>query len=151
MTKYTMSPKLKTPSNCGSALVEMSCALCVMLPIVVAILLFSVGTCQTLFAKASLQHCASTAARQLSVAYGRDPDITTSRSAQDVTILDHIRMPPVLCETEQFDDPVFDLESAFNTVKVSVRYPAPGKQNWILSLPFFDAAPLRATATYPLN
>lgn len=149
MSRYRMDNKMT--SIRGAALVEMSCALCVMLPIVITILLFTVGTCQTLFAKASLQHCASTAARQLSVAYGRDPDIKTSRSAQDLAILSHIRMPPVVCETEQFDDPVFDLESAFNTVKVTVRYPAAGKQSWILSFPFLDAAPLRATATYTLH
>lgn len=134
----------------GAALVELSCSLCVLLPVVLSILLFLTGTCQTFFVQASLQSYASIAARNLAVAYGRNPDIALTRAMQDLMVLDQIRMEPVLSQSSQFEDPHFDLTSSHHSVTVRVKYPAPGCSTWIIGTPFTNGQ-VRATASYPLN
>jgi hypothetical protein len=118
MSKRTLTIK----RNQGAVIAEGAAALILLLPLFIAIIFVVTEASYAFFLKSSLMEVAREAARELSIAYGLDPSIADSRSAQDARVFNKIRMPNVVNDSSQFEDPVFDTGAVRPIVSVRVKY-----------------------------
>lgn len=111
-----------TRNKSGVAIVEGAASMAVMLPIVFLCIYVALEVSYMYVLKATLAEGAREAARSLAIAYGRDPDIASSRSSQDSEVFDRVRIANVINASAQFNDPVFNANAEPPTVTVTVRY-----------------------------
>lgn len=106
----------------GVAIAEAAAALCVLLPIAVLIVFVILEASYAYLIKHAMSEAARVGARNLAIAYGTNPAVADSRSLQNAMVFDHIRMPNMVNNSAQFDDPVFDTTSDPAMVKVNIQY-----------------------------
>lgn len=106
----------------GGALAESAAALTVMLPVVVCLAFVILEVSQAYLIKTSLAQGARQAARDLAIAYGKDPLVASNRAMQESQAFDHIRIHNLINDSAQFDDAVFDTAAVPHTVTVKVLY-----------------------------
>ena len=113
---------MKRRTKTGGVLAESAAALVVMLPVIVALTFVILEVSQSYLIKTSLAQGARQAARDLAIAYGKDPTVATSRAMQDSQAFDKIRIYNLINDSAQFENPVFDTSVIPHTVKVRVNY-----------------------------
>ena len=106
----------------AAVLAEAAAAIAIMVPLMMLFIFVVLEMSQAYFLKASLAQGARQAARQLAIAYGRDPSIAQNRSAQASLVLDQIRLNAVINDSQQFDQVTFQTAQIPHTVTVKVRY-----------------------------
>ncbi|MBY0548090.1 MAG: pilus assembly protein [Candidatus Obscuribacterales bacterium] len=111
-----------TRNKSGVAIVEGAASMAVMLPIMFLCIYVALEVSYMYVLKATLAEGAREAARNLAIAYGRDPDIAGDRSSQDSEVFDRVRIANVINDSAQFNDPVFNANAEPPTVTVTVRY-----------------------------
>lgn len=106
----------------GVSIAEAAAALSLLLPLMVCVLYVVLESSYAYLIKTSLTEGARQAGRDLSIAYGQDPSISTDRTLQDVQVFDKIRIAHMINASEQFSDPVWDTSSSPPTVSVTCTY-----------------------------
>ncbi len=109
-------------SKKGAGIAETAASMSLMIPLLILIVFATVETTQAYLIQSSLAQGARRAARNLAIAYGQNPAVASSRSLQDSTVLQYIRIPNFINDNAQFDDPVFDISTNPHTVRVEVHY-----------------------------
>lgn len=113
----------------GAALTELGAALAVGLPLVIAILFIGLECSQYFVIKSNLDVACRQAARQLAIAYGKDPSIAQNNSQDSNTTIANIydgnKIPNFINDRHQFADPQF-VGGTPGTVTVTVSYPIDG-------------------------
>lgn len=110
------------------SLPEFAGALVIGLPILIAILFTALECSQYFVIKTKLEVASRSAARQLSIAYGRDPSVSTNPTKSNpiiAAIYDAALIPSVINDKAQFSDPLF-VTGVPATVTVIVKYPVDG-------------------------
>lgn len=136
-----------TRNKSGVAIVEGAASLAVMLPIMFLCIYVALEVSYLYVLKSTLAEGAREAARDLAIAYGRDPEVANSRSAQNTAVFDRVRINNVINNSLQFDDPVFNPTSEPPTVTVTVRY-TPDQYGLP---PFPNPDPLRLSGSFHLH
>jgi hypothetical protein len=106
----------------GVTIVESAASLSLMLPIVIVLMFVVLEASYAYLIKNAMAEGARQAARDLSIAYGKNPSIATDRTLQNTIVFNHIRMTNMINSSAQFDDPEFDTTSDPPTVSVQVNY-----------------------------
>jgi Flp pilus assembly protein TadG len=106
----------------GISIVEAAASLSLLLPLMIVIVFVILEVSGAYLIKTSLSQGARRAARDLAVAYGQNPAVAGSRSLQNAMVLDNVRIPNMINDSRQFNDPVFDTNTTPHTVQVTVKY-----------------------------
>jgi hypothetical protein len=109
-------------NNSGAAIAESAASLALLLPLAILLIFVVAEVSYAYLIKSSLSQAARQAARDLSVAYGKNPAISTNRSLQDSTVFEHIRLHNLVNSNQQFSDPVWQTGTSPHTVEVKVSY-----------------------------
>lgn len=106
----------------GQLIAETAASLVFLLALGILVLFVIAQTSYCYLIKASLTECSRHAARDLAVEYGKNPEIAQNRAMQEQLVLDHVRVPNILINNDQFDDVVFDTSEGGRSVAVTVRF-----------------------------
>ncbi|MBI4533791.1 MAG: hypothetical protein HY711_07565 [Candidatus Melainabacteria bacterium] len=104
------------------AIAETGASLTILLPLALLIAFMILETSYAYLIKSCLSQAACMAARDLSIAYGENQSVATSRSLQDAMVFDSIRISKIIAASPQFDNPTFATGANPPTVSVTVRY-----------------------------
>ncbi len=139
--------KIQVRRRSGATIAESAASLALLLPLTFMIIFAVLEASYAFMIKNSLSQGARRAARDLSIAYGEDPAIASSRALQETQVFDNIRIVNIINDSDQFDDPVWDTVGDPPTVTVNVRY-----QGGQYSLPPFpNPDPLGLGSTFIIN
>jgi hypothetical protein len=112
----------KSRRQTGVTIAECAASLSLMLPIVITLLFVVLEASYAYLIKNSMAEAARQAARDLSIAYAKNPQVASDRSAQNASVYNKIRIRNMINNSQQFDDAQFDTGSDPPTVSVKVRY-----------------------------
>lgn len=112
----------RTKERRGLVLAETAASMMILIPLLMIILFTIWEVSQAYFLKASLAQASRQAARQLAIAYGRDPDVATNRALQESLVLNQIRLPGVVADSSQFSLVSFQTDEVPHTVTVRTQY-----------------------------
>jgi hypothetical protein len=116
-----MRPRKHRRKN-GSGLVEAAAALVLLLPLFLVLLAVTAEVVQVYLIKDALTAASHQAARQLTLSYWQNSQIATSRSLQESTVFDKIRINNMIVNSAQFSTANFDLNADPPVVTVGVVY-----------------------------
>lgn len=115
----------------------------------VVTVLVAIEVCQVYVIRGRLTEAARQAARDLSAVYRTHKEVAGDRQLQNSMVFDHIRLPGVVTDSQQFDDAGFCLVGHPGFVRVSVNFdPARDHIPIITALPGGNPLHLVETATY---
>jgi Flp pilus assembly protein TadG len=102
----------------GQGIIEATCGLVVILPVLIAIVFVALEVCEIYLARENMAQGARQVARQLAITYATNPGITTNNSAQQtvfagVTFLNIIKSP-------QLQSAIFNTATTPYTVSVTI-------------------------------
>lgn len=106
----------------GIGMAESAASLAILLPLVVTLIFAILEISYAFFLESTMTEAARHAARDLAIAYGVNPSVTSSRTMQNSMVFDNIRITNVINNSQQFDNPVFSTTTDPATVTVRVRY-----------------------------
>lgn len=106
----------------GQLLAETAASMAVLLALGVLVLFVVTSMSFAYMVKADLAEAARVAARDLAIAYGKDPTVAASRAAQEAAAYDRIRIPNIIVSSDQFDDAIFATGSNDRSVTVRLSY-----------------------------
>lgn len=117
-----ISLRTRTRGSSGIGLAESTASLSLLLPVIITLVFVILEISMSFFIQSTLSEAARQAARDLAIAYGVAPSVTSSRTMQNTMVFDNIRIANVVNSSEQFDDPVFSTATDPATVTVNIRY-----------------------------
>ncbi|MBX9688206.1 MAG: hypothetical protein K2X27_15970 [Candidatus Obscuribacterales bacterium] len=106
----------------GTSIAEAAASMVLMIPLIILLTFVIWEVSYTCFLINNLSQASRLAARSMAISYGADPKIVDSRAAQDSIVFDQIRIPNIVNDSAQFDDPVFQTTTEPHTVRIKVRY-----------------------------
>jgi len=111
-----------TRCGTGASIAEAAAALSLLLPLMILIIYVILESSYAYMIKNSLSEAVRQAGRDLSLAYGEDPNIMYDRAMQDIEVFDKIRITNMVNDSAQFSDPVWDTSNSPPTVRVTCTY-----------------------------